>query len=192
MSNPLHHRWLAIALLLLSLIVVCFVIFVPLLNTWIDYHDQKNDLAFRLQRQQTIVARKDAVAENLELLNGQFQEQNYFSNSTTEALASAELQNTIKTVVTDSGAQLTSTQGLPGKTENDFLRVTVKVRMTGNIESLRATLFNIETAVPLLIIDQLDITPMRGPRNRANNKIDPSTQLNISFQVVSFMRAKSS
>jgi general secretion pathway protein M len=48
-----------------------------------------------------------------------------------------------------------------------------------------------EPAVPVLVVDQLDINPVRGVRNRKTNKIDSSDQLNVSFQVVSFLRSPS-
>jgi general secretion pathway protein M len=60
--------------------------------------------------------------------------------------------------------------------------------MTGNSEVLRAVLYKIETATPLIIIDQIDIRPMRGKRNRTTRQIDPSNELNVNFQAVSFMR----
>lgn len=188
MNNPRYRRWLAVGLLLLVLLVFVLAVLLPLLGSGLAYHEEKNDLLFRLQRQQKIAARKDSVAQSLESIKLQFAEQGYFSNRDTEALASAELQNIVKTAVTDAGGQLTSTQGLPGKTDNGFNRVAVRVRMTGNIETLRTVLHSIADAVPVLIVDQLDITPVRGARNRTSNKIEPNAQLNVSFQVVSFMR----
>ena len=192
MNEARQQRWLAVGLLVLVLSAIVMLVLVPLLSSWLDYREQKTDLLFRLQRQQAIAARQDSVAQNLELLNQQYQQQGYLSNSDTEALASAELQNIVKTAVTEAGGQLTSTQGLPGKTEDDFVRIAVKVRMSGSIEALRAVLHSLDSNVPLLLIDQLDISPVRGVRNRTTNKIDPSTQLNVGFQVISFMRAKSS
>lgn len=190
MSDPRFRRWLAVGLLIAVIAAFIFAVLVPLVSTELAYREEKNDLLFRLQRQQAIAARESAVVENLEAVKQQFQEQNYFSNSDTEALASAELQNIVKTAVTEAGGQLTSTQGLPGKEEGGFFHIAVKVRMTANMETLSAVLHTIETAVPVLIIDQLDITPVRGARNRTTNKIDPSMQMNVSFQVVSFMRGK--
>lgn len=190
MNNPLYQRWLAVGLLLLVLLLFVLAVLMPLISSGIDYYDEKNDLLFRLQRQQKIAARKDSVAESLEAIKQQFEEQGYFTNSDTEALASAELQNIVKTAVTDAGGQLTSTQGLPGKADNGFNRVAVRVRMTGSIETLRSVMHSIAAAVPLLIVDQLDVTPVRGVRNRASNKIEPNSQLNVSFQVVSFMRGE--
>jgi general secretion pathway protein M len=53
---------------------------------------------------------------------------------------------------------------------------------------LRAVLYKIETSTPLIIIDQIDIRPMRGSRNRLTRQIEPSNELNVNFQAVSFMR----
>lgn len=192
MNDARYQRWAALALLLLVVSAIILSVLLPLVINWLDYREQKDDLLFRLQRQQTIAARRDSVAQNLELLHQQYQQQGYLSNSDTEALASAELQNIIKTAVTEAGGQLTSTQGMPGRTENDFVRIAVKVRMSGSIESLRTVLHSLDTNVPLLLVDQLDISPVRGARNRSTNKMDPSAQLNVSFEVISFMRAKSS
>ncbi len=71
---------------------------------------------------------------------------------------------------------------------NEFSRITVSVRMTGNSEVLRAVLYKIETSTPLIVINQIDIRPMRGIRSRTTHQVEPSNQLNINFQAVSFMR----
>ncbi len=191
MNNGRMQRWLAVGLLLLVMAVVVFAVLLPLVTTGLAYHEEKIDLLFRLQRQQTIAGRETQVKEQLELIKQQFLEQGYFSTSSTEALASAELQNIVKTAVADAGGQLTSTQGLPGKLTDGFFRVAVKVRMTGTTEALVGVLHTIESAVPVLLVDQLDINPVRGVRNRKTNKIDPSDQLNVSFEVVSFLRGPS-
>lgn len=190
MNDVRWQRWLAVGLLLLVVSAAVFAVLLPLIGTGLAYHEEKNDLLFRLQRQQTIAGRETQVAEALERFKQQFSEQGYFSTSTTEALASAELQNIVKTAVADAGGQLTSTQGLPGKESDGFFRVAVKVRMTGSMEALVGVLQSIETAVPVLLVDQLDINPVRGARNRKTNKIEPSDQLNVSFQVVSFLRSQ--
>ncbi|WP_347989605.1 type II secretion system protein GspM [Methylomonas sp. AM2-LC] len=188
-----YHKWLAVGLLVMLLTTIFLVLILPLISSGLEYRDQKTDLLFRLQRQQKIAARKDSVAQNLETIKNQFQEQGYFSNRSTEALASADLQEIAKTAVTDAGGQLTSTQGLPGKMENGFNRVAVRVRMTANTETLRNVLHTFAISVPILIVDQLDITPIRGNgRSRPvgnKNDANSNSQLNVSFQVVSFMRS---
>lgn len=190
MSDVRFQRWLAVGLLLLVVAVVVFALLVPLVSQGIQNYDEKSDLLFRLQRQKTIAARESAVVENLAEIKQQFEDQGYFTTSETEALASAELQNIVKKAVSEAGGQLSSTQGLPGKLEDGFFRVAVRVRMTASMETLSSVLHSIESAVPVLIVEQLDASPVRGVRNRTTNKVESSLQLNISFQVVSFMRGQ--
>ncbi|MGD0961805.1 MAG: type II secretion system protein GspM [Methylomonas sp.] len=196
MNNPRYQRWLAVGLLVFLLLGFILAALIPLFSSAMEYYDEKNDLMFRLRRQQKIVAQKDSIAANLAAIKLQAQQQNYFINRPTEALASADLQEIVKTAVSDAGGQLTSTQGLPGKVENGFNRVAVRVRMTANIETLRNILQTFAGSVPILIVDQLDITPTRATpaRNRpvgakADAKSETSGQLNVSFQVVCFMRS---
>lgn len=184
------QRWLALGLFVTVMLLVVFIAIVPLVSTGMDYYEQKQELIFRLQRATKVVARKDAVAAENERIKQKYQGQNYFSTRDTVALASADLQKLIKTSISEAGGQLTSTQVLPSSSKDSFSRVTVKVRMTGDIEALRTVLHQIESSVPMMIVDQLDIRPVRGKRNRRTRKIEPSNKLNINFQVAGFMRAK--
>jgi general secretion pathway protein M len=184
------QRWLALGLFVTVMLLVVFIAIVPLVSTGMDYYEQKQELIFRLQRATKVVARKDSVAAENERIKQKYQGQNYFSTRDTVALASADLQKLIKTSISEAGGQLTSTQVLPSSSKDSFSRVTVKVRMTGDIEVLRTVLHQIESSVPMMIVDQLDIRPVRGKRNRRTRKIEPSNKLNINFQVAGFMRAK--
>ena len=188
----MYQRWLALGLLLFVFMLIIIVAIVPLVSTGLDYYQQKQELTFRLQRSKQIVARKQAVLEDIKNIKQQFQQQNYFSTQNTVALASADLQKFIKATISSAGGQLTSTQVLPSTSENGFKRISVKVRMSGDVEILRSVLYEIESAVPVMIVDEIDIRPVRGKRNRKTRKIQPSSKLNINFQATGFMRAKSS
>lgn len=184
------QRWLAVGLLLVVLMLAIFGAIVPLVSSGLAYHEQKQELAFRLQRYQEIVAKKDSVAASFEQIKQQYRERGYFSNRDTVALASADLQKFIKTAISQAGGELTSTQVLPSSNKSGFNQISIKVRMSGDIEALRNVLHEIESSVPIVVIDQVDIRPERGRRNRKTRKIEPSNKLNVNFQVVSFMRAE--
>ena len=191
-DDIMYQRWLALGLLLFVFMLIIFVAIVPLVSTGLDYYQQKKELIFRLQRSKQIVARKETVLADIKSIKQQYQEQNYFSTQDTVALASADLQKFIKSTISSAGGQLTSTQVLPSVSENGFNRISVKVRMSGNAEVLRSVLYEIESAVPVMIVDEIDIRPVRGKRNRKTRKIEPSSKLNINFQATGFMRAESS
>jgi general secretion pathway protein M len=189
-NEMMNQRWLALGLFLFIFLLIIFVAIVPLVSTGLDYYQQKQELTFRLQRSKQIVARKEAVLEDIKNIKQQFQRQNYFSTRDTAALASADLQKFIKSTISSAGGQLTSTQVLPSSNEKGLKRISVKVRMSGDVEVLRSMLYEIESAVPVMIVDQIDIRPVRGKRNRKTRKIEPSSKLNINFQATGFMRAE--
>ncbi len=186
-SNKMQ-RWLALGLLVLVIVLIGLVVVGPIVNKGLELNEAKNTLLFRLEQYSRVLSRKDAVTVSMEQINTQNQEEGYLNSQGTVALASANVQEFIKKAIIEAGGQLSSTQVLPVTNKNDFSRITVSVRMTGNSEVLRSVLYKIETSTPLIIIDQLDIRPMRGVRNRKTHQIDPSNELNINFQAVSFMK----
>ena len=184
----LQQRWLALGLLIAVVLVIILVVIVPVVNKKMELNEAKNNLVFRLQQYERILAKKDAVIASMANIKQQHDEQGYFNSQNTDALASAEMQEFIKKTIVEAGGQLSSTQALPVSNKGKFSRITVRVRMTGNSEVLRAVLYKIETSTPLIIIDQIDIRPMRGKRNRTSRQIESSNELNVNFQAVSFMR----
>ncbi len=190
MNEIPQQRWIAIGLFGLVICFIIFVVIVPLVSMGIENHDQTEELKFRLQKAKQIVARKDTVIANIEQIKKKYQAQHYFSTRDTAALASADLQKFIKSSISQAGGQLTSTQVLPHIKDKGFNRVVVKVRMSGEIDVLRSVLHEIESSAQVMIINQLDIRPVRGKRNRKTRKIEPSNKMNINFQVAGFMRER--
>ncbi|MDD5114786.1 MAG: type II secretion system protein GspM [Methylobacter sp.] len=191
MESKLSQRWLALGLLALVLLVFSLLVVMPIINKGLELNESKQALAFRLQQYERVLATQDQVAANVEQIKQAYAEQGYLNSQQTSALASAELQEFIKKTIVEAGGQLSSTQVLPVSTKGEFTRITISVRMTGSSEVLRTVLYNIETSAPLIVIDQIDIRPMRGVRNRATRQLELSNELNVNFQAVSFMRKQS-
>ena len=187
-NNQKMQRWLAVGLLMALLLIISIIVIMPLVSKGLELHNSKNDLMFRLQQYERVLATKETVIASMAQIKQQHEQQEYLNGQETDALASAEMQEFIKKAIVDAGGQLSSTQALPVNNKNKFSRITVSVRMIGSSEILRAVLYKIETSTPLIIINQLDIRPMRGTPNRVTHQIEASNQLNINFQAVSFMK----
>ena len=188
LGNKQIQRWLAVGLLIVSLLIVSLLVIKPLINKGIEMSETQDNLIFRLQQYERILDRKDAVIANMNAIKEQDNAQGLLNKQATGALASAEVQELIKKAIVEAGGQLSSTQALPVGSKNKFTAITVSVKMTGNSEVLRNVLYKIETATPLIIINQIDIRPMRGSTNRVTRQVQPSNDLNVNFQAVSFMR----
>lgn len=186
--NKVPQSWLAAGLLLVVIILVLAGIIVPTVSRVMEYQDSIEQLVFRIQRYKRVIASQDEVFEQVEETSDQIVAQGYFSNQETVALASAELQKFIKETVSTAGGELTSTQVLPQKQQGELTRIAVKIRLSGKMDMLRSVLYEIETAKPLLIVEKLDITPVRGKRNRKTRKVEPTGNMKVNLEVVSYMR----
>lgn len=191
--TPLQQRWLAVGLLVIVVLIAGLLIIVPVVSKGLALNESKQNLLFKLNQYERILAKKDAVLVSRDKIKQQSTDQGYFNGQATEALASAEMQDFIKKTIVEAGGQLSSTQTMPSSDSPSsstakFNRIIVRISMTGNNDMLRSVLYKIENSVPLMIIDQIDIRPVRGRRNRKTGQIDASNELAINFRAVSFMR----
>ncbi len=111
-SSKQMQRWLAVGLLVAAILIVSLVVIVPVVNKGLELHEAKNNLVFRLQQYERILARKDAVIESMSAIKEQYQERGLLNRQGTGALASAEVQEFIKKTIVEAGGQLSSTQAL--------------------------------------------------------------------------------
>jgi len=135
------------------------------------------------------VAGKDEIIAKVNVIKQRQQKANHFSNRETSALASADLQQFVKKAIVESGGRLTSTQVIPERIEDNFIHIAIKVRMSGDAVILRDVLYIIETAKPMLMIDNLMVRSVRGRRDRRTRKVMATNELSVNFDVSGYMRA---
>jgi general secretion pathway protein M len=183
-------RLAALGLLFAVLVLLYFAIAAPLIGLGREYGEQVEDLQFRLARLQRVAAEKGGLLQQLEKIKAEGQDDERFLAKNTAALASAELQTRIKEAVGQAGGELTSTQVIPEHAEEHFTRIAVKVRMNGSTPILREVLHSFESAQPYLFVENLNIRPIRMPRNPAAKNPQIPDKLSVDFDVVGYMRAE--
>lgn len=191
MSKPLiqnRDRWLAVSLLIVVIGLFYVVAVMPVLAIADNYQESIDDLEFRLERDKRLALQKDSVLKQVKEIKKQQASSNNFISRESTALASADLQKKVKSTITEAGGDLTSTQVIPGREEERFVRIGIKVRMSGNVEVLKSVLYELEAATPMLMIDSLNIRSVKRRRNRKTRRLEPSDKLNINFEVIGYMR----
>ncbi len=106
----------------------------------------------------------------------------------TDALAAARLQDQVSGLIERHGGTVRSIQSLPGEDDDEFRRVAVRVQFTGTTVSLFQALHSLETARPLVFVDNLDIRNRRS-RRRSNQQAD-NPALNVSLDLSGFVRPR--
>ena len=133
------QRWLAIGLLIVVMFIMCLIFIVPIVSKGLNLNKTKNDLIFKLQQYERILAAKNTVIASMANIKQQHDQQGYFNSQETDALASAEMQAFIKKVIVDAGGELSSTQALPVNNKNKFSKIS-KSTKTQNL-SLMSKIF---------------------------------------------------
>lgn len=162
----------------------------PLLSINRDVSERIDEQEFKLQRLRKIAAEKDYWLKRMEEIKQQGQAEGRLIAKDTAALASAELQSRIKDAVISAGGELTSTQVIPEHKEAQFIRVVVKLRMTGSTQVLRDVLYSFEANQPLLFVENLNIRPIRNLQPQLPGRKPPkmADKLSVDFDVVGYIR----
>lgn len=187
--NSTQSRVLALGLLAALILVLVGLIALPVIILAQQRSEEIADLEFRMERYRKVAAEKKAWLDRLEQIKAKGQDSAQFSERETPALASADLQSLIKETVTGAGGELTSTQVIPDQKEDQFIRISVKVRMNGGMAIMREVLHRIESARPFLLIDNLNARPLRMQRNLITRRMEPTDSLTVDFDVIGYMRA---
>jgi general secretion pathway protein M len=192
MNNAMQrrHRWIALGLLLAAATVAVTLAGVPWYIEIVEYNETIDKLEDRLRRYAAkSVDRKEAGGE-AETIRRQLEKLGIFNAESTGALALADMQEKIKTAVAAADGNLMSTQVMAQQKTEGLTKILVKVRFAGRVETLKKVLYELETAKPYMLVENLQITSVRGARNPTTRKIEAVDKINVMLDVSSFMQAK--
>jgi general secretion pathway protein M len=184
--SPWLSRALAVTLLAVLLWTIYAIAVAPVIATHLHYRQALRDQAALLQRYRRIAADLPRVERELAGLQDKRPAAAGFLPAASDTLAAADLQNQIKTFVETAGGALKSLQSLPVHEEGSVRRVAVRVQMSGGIEAMQQVLYAIETTVPLLFVDSLDI---QGRAERQKGGSEDLITLDSRFDVSGFIRS---
>lgn len=92
--------------------------------------------------------------------------------------AGNDAQQRVRTVFTNAGLQLVSSQVLPAKDEKQFDRIPLAVRLEGDLAALQAALVALSHQTPAILIDGLNIQSMGAARPEQAQRM--ASQFNLS------------
>jgi general secretion pathway protein M len=141
----------------------------------------------QLSRLRTIAAESPRLIEMENALRQQLEHSPVFLRGNTEALVGAALQEKLRGLVGSQGAAVSAIQWSAAKSTDGFSRVAVKLQMTASIRTLYLLLASVETATPLLIVDDLDVQAQATGTDPASASRDVT--LAVSFECYGYWSA---
>ena len=184
LSTRMSARQLALGVLALF---VALILLVTVLPWWLAnsaYQSRLETVVGQLQRLQERALGDEKLTPRLEQLRHAQLTNGHYLKGGTEAVAAAELQRTIKTIAGRHRTQIMSSQILPVASEENFLRVALKVRMRGPLLATIETLHEVESQETFLFVERLTIetTARRGTTQKGI-----SDQFDTEFEVRGYM-----
>jgi len=158
----------------------------PILVDYRETDETIGDVEGQLAHYQRLAAMRPVLAKQLERMASEQATKGYYLSGGTDALAAAALQDQVSALVDGNGGALRSMQPLVGVDEQGFRRITVRVEMTATIESLFETLYALETGMPVLFVENLDIQSRHARRRNSQATATPVAADDEPLLVVAF------
>lgn len=164
-----RQRYLACSLLLLLVLIVSLGM--------LSFHTRYDEQLSALQYQQTIMLRKQRLYKQ-ESDKPVQKTDGLYLQGTTAAIAAANLQRDVQTYIESNAGEIISVQALSDKHSRQN-RPGISVRFKATHLGLRNVLHQLETSVPLLIVDNLQLAH-HGQRHQKG-------ELDIRLQISGFL-----
>ena len=153
--NTRQHAALSACLTLVAASLFYLLLVWPAFSKRASFHERVD--ALRIQQQKFIEtsARGPALEAELDALSAHKIERAGFLEEKSHALAAADLQRLLGSLVEETGGSLVSTQVLTDTGNEDiFPEITVKVHLLGNTATLQRLLYRFVSGEPVLVMGQ--------------------------------------
>ncbi len=191
-----QSRALALLILVMLLVGLMASVVIPAWSVNTHYKERMVQMESRLE----ILKRSASIGASLKTEFDQLKRllatDVHYLKSNSDALGAAELQRSVKQVAAPKGAEIISTQILPPKQEQGAIRVTLRVRMKGSLETLVSVFHALETGSPYLFLDNVSIRGRAISRRRVTKAARvagfKAPDLDIDFELSGYMRGTES
>ncbi len=170
-----HPRY-SVMLGLTALLPLCLVLYLcaTLLGLRAGYQEEVDRLEPRIARLQGLMVYEADLERAAGEVGSDVLDLVYPASQDTGAV-SAALQKNLREILSGAGLGITNSQIVPVREGDNFDRIAVKLTVTGNLEGLDAALAEITTYQPLLLVEELDVWPVRDRRVEGSEQTITST-----------------
>jgi general secretion pathway protein M len=189
------RRFVAVALLLAVAMLAHALVVEPILNAHKRLDAAWAESAVLLANYRRIAVASGSLGEIRSDLENDSSAAPAYLTTSSLTLAATELQKKLNATLARHKAQLIGTRVLEPVEEGAFQLVGMRVTLTAGLGSLQAVLYELESAVPLLFIDELAIQKQEARALRPGSPgatSAPDPQLDVSFNLLAYLRRNGS
>jgi general secretion pathway protein M len=185
-TTPWLSRAAALLLLAAALAAAYVWIVGPIAAAYADTAAAIADTRELLERYDRLAASRASLEAQLAAIEQKPDTAAYYLDGATDALAAASLQARVTALVEGSGATLLSIQTLTTTEDRGLRRVAIRLQMTSAIAPLVRVLHGLETGVPLLFVDNLEVQSQAAPQTEPD-AAPASAPLIVGFDLYGYL-----
>jgi general secretion pathway protein M len=181
----------ALLLLAIAVILVYLLLFHWFVLRHREYAGEIGDLRDQLNRFQTVASQRESLQGRLSQISSSQNDADLFLDYSSFDEAAAAMSGGIGELVraeADDSCQIVSRQPVRSRVQERFQKVTVNVRMRCDAEDFLKILYGMETGMPLMLVDDLNIIRPRTRRTTRNQQTATQGQLDIRFNVSGYLK----
>jgi general secretion pathway protein M len=180
----------AILLLIVTLILVYLLVFHWFLLKHRDYATELGDLRDQLARFESVAAMRESTEQRLQSIRDSREDASLFVAEGDFNEAAAAMSDRLGQMVrtqAEEDCQIVSRQPVRSRVQERYERVTVNVRMRCQPSDMLQILYRLETEVPMMIVDELNIIRPRARRRAGGAVVNTADSLDIRFNMSGFL-----
>lgn len=181
----------AILLLAIALLLVYLLVFHWFILRHREYADEIGDLRTQLNRFQTVASQRESLQVRLSQIRSSQKDADLFFEYPEFDEAAAAMSGSIGDMVrsqAEDSCQIVSRQPVRPRVQERFQKVTVNVRMRCGAEDFLKILYGMETGMPLMLVDDLNIIRPRTRRRTRGAQPEAQGALDIRFNVSGYLK----
>jgi general secretion pathway protein M len=182
----------AILLLVVTLILVYMVGFHWFVQRHVDYAGQLSDLREQLARFEAVAAQREPLQEQLATIRSSRDDAELFLTEANFNEAAAAMSDRLGRMVqtqADESCQIVSRQPVRPRAQERFQRVTVNVRMRCHGEDMLQILYRLESEVPMVLVDDLNVIRPRARRSSRRDAQPTLQPLDVRFNMSGYLKS---
>ena len=186
-----NARLTAILLLVVAAILVYLLFFHWFILRHASYASELGELREQLGRFQAVASQRDVMEDRLRAIRDTREDAALFLAEADFNEAAAAMSDRLGQMVrtqADDDCQIVSRQPVRPRVQERYQRVTVNVRMRCQSEDLLKILHRLESDVPMVMVDDLNIIKPRARRRVAGNVADAGQNLDIRFNMSGYLQ----
>lgn len=185
-----NSRTTAILLLVIAAILVYLLVFHWFFLKHREYATDLADLREQLGRFEAVAAMRDSAELQLQRIRSSREDANLFlaeGDFNEAAAAMSERLGQMVRTQADADCQIVSRQPVRPRVQERYERVTVNVRMRCQPDDLLQILYRLESEVPMIMVEDLNIIRPRARRRVGAEVVETAEALDIRFNMSGYL-----